>query len=126
MLGQRCPLPNGGCHQPLMARATGAEALPPCYGGECQREVGARLHDGDADAARVAFEEFDQRLEVQARMEARFLLWRATSDPTDLAEAHRLLQHLRDHAPEEYRDTMVENVPPHRDIAAAWAEHGAE
>ena len=41
-----------------------------------------------------------------------------------LDEAHRLLQHLRDHAPEEYRDTMVENVPLHRDIAAAWAAQG--
>jgi len=58
-------------------------------------------------------------------MEARFLLWRATDDPAHLAEAHRLLRHLRDHAPEEYRETMIENVPLHRDIMAAWEEHGA-
>jgi hypothetical protein len=57
-------------------------------------------------------------------MEARFLLWRATSDTADLAEARRLLQHLRDHAPAEYCDTMVENVPLHRDILAAAREAG--
>jgi len=32
-----------------------------------------------------------------------------------------LLIHLRDHAPEEYRETMLQNVPLHREIAAARA-----
>ncbi len=59
-------------------------------------------------------------------MEARFLLFKATRDATHLEEAHRLLTHLRDHAPEEYRETMITNVPLHRDIAAAWKEHGEE
>ena len=38
-------------------------------------------------------------------------------------ESHRPLCHLRDHAPEEYRETMIANVPLHRDIMAAWKEH---
>ena len=35
-------------------------------------------------------------------------------------EAHGLLTHLRDHAPEEYRETMIANVPLHREIIDAW------
>ena len=35
--------------------------------------------------------------------------------------AHRLLSHLRDHAPEEHRETMIENVPLNRDIHRARA-----
>jgi hypothetical protein len=60
------------------------------------------------------------------KTQARFLLWKATDDTTHLEEAHRLLCHLRDHAPEEYRETMIENVPLHRDIMAAWREHTGE
>ncbi|MHC4472480.1 MAG: hypothetical protein ACYS99_16135 [Planctomycetota bacterium] len=50
---------------------------------------------------------------------------RAGGDPAHLKEAHGLFCHLRDHAPEEYRETMIENVPLHRDITQAWEEHGA-
>jgi len=57
-------------------------------------------------------------------MEVHYHLFRATNDPTHLEEAHRLLCHLRDHAPEEYRETMIANVPLHRDIVAAWAGQG--
>ena len=32
--------------------------------------------------------------------------------------------YARDHSPEEYRDTMLQNVPLHRDIMKAWEEHG--
>jgi hypothetical protein len=53
-------------------------------------------------------------------MQARFLLWKATNAPTHLEEAKRLLDFARDHAPEEYRETMIANVPLHRDIMAAW------
>jgi hypothetical protein len=41
-----------------------------------------------------------------------------------LAEAHRLLRHLHDHAPEDCRDSAMENVPLHREIMRAWDEHG--
>ncbi|MHC4469855.1 MAG: hypothetical protein ACYS99_02730 [Planctomycetota bacterium] len=36
---------------------------------------------------------------------------------------HRFLRYLVDHAPEEHRETMIENVPLHRDIVAAWEAH---
>ena len=41
-----------------------------------------------------------------------------------LEEGHRLLRFMRDHAPEDCRDSMIENVPLHRDIMKAWEEHG--
>jgi tetratricopeptide (TPR) repeat protein len=86
----------------------------------------ATLPDGDPDAALEALTEHESGVRHYDRQEARFLLWRATQDPVHLEESHRLLCHLRDHAPEEYRETMIENVPLHRDIVAAWAEHGAD
>ena len=52
-------------------------------------------------------------------------LGRHRSARAHLERAHDHLTFLRDHAPAEYRDTMVENVPLHRDIAAAWEAHGA-
>ncbi len=59
-------------------------------------------------------------------MEARFLLFQATGDPAHLAEAPGTLMFLRDHAGEEYQTSILENVPLHRDIVAAWKEHGGE
>ena len=56
-------------------------------------------------------------------MEAHFLLFKATTDRTHLEAAHRLLCYLRDHAPEEYRETMLKNVPLYRDIKMAWDTH---
>lgn len=38
---------------------------------------------------------------------------------TLLEEAHRLLEHVRRHAPAEFRDSMA-HVPLHRDIVEAW------
>jgi tetratricopeptide (TPR) repeat protein len=87
----------------------------------------AQLAPEEAMAAVAAFEEYGPRLwPATEAPEARFLLWRLTSDAAHLEEAHRLLCHLRDHAPENYRETMIENVPLHRDIAEAWEEHRAE
>ena len=43
---------------------------------------------------------------------------------THLAGAKRLLDHRVDHAPEEYRESMLKNVRLHREIMEAWAEHG--
>ena len=44
----------------------------------------------------------------------------ATGDRSHLEVAHELLVHLRDHAPPEYRETMIVKVPLYRDIQAAW------
>jgi len=82
------------------------------------------LHPGERPACAVeTFEEQESRLQHSVKMQARFLLWRATGDSTHLKEAHQLLRHLRDHAPQERRETMIANVPLHRDIMAAWEGH---
>jgi hypothetical protein len=57
-------------------------------------------------------------------MEARFRLWELTGDPVHLREAHRLLGEFRDHAPEECRESLIANVPIHREIEDAWETHG--
>ncbi len=84
----------------------------------------ALLSDGDADAALAAFSEHEARSEHDTKTEARFCLWKATKDRAHLEEAHRLLMYAREHAPEEDRDSMLENIPLHRDIMKAWEEHG--
>ena len=38
----------------------------------------------------------------------------------------RLLDHLVEHAPEEYRESMLKNVRLHREIMEAWEEHGGD
>ena len=84
----------------------------------------ARLPAGDVDAALAALAEHEERVPHAGRMNARFRLWELTQDQTHLAEAHRLLDHMRANAPEEDRDSIIENVPLHRDIVKAWEEHG--
>ena len=84
----------------------------------------ARLAGGDVQAALTALDEHEQPLRHVDRMNVRLRLWELTKDRTHLHEAHRLLCHLRDHAPGNCRETM-ENVPLHRAIVRAWDEHGA-
>ena len=84
----------------------------------------ARLPDGDIAAALAALAEHEENVEHSARTEARFRLWELTRDHEHLVEAHRLLEHLQDHAPEDCRGSMIENVPLHREILMAWQEHG--
>jgi len=86
----------------------------------------ARLPGGDADAALAALAEHEERVECAGKMEARFRLWELTQDKAHLEEAHRLLCHLRDHAAEDCRETIIENVPLHRDIMKAWEEQGGD
>jgi serine/threonine protein kinase/tetratricopeptide (TPR) repeat protein len=84
----------------------------------------ARLRGGDIEAALAALDEHEERVPHDTKMDARFRLWELTNDKAHLEEAHRLLTYLRDHAPEDCRDSMIENVPLHRDIMKAWEEHG--
>ncbi|MHC4933300.1 MAG: tetratricopeptide repeat protein, partial [Planctomycetota bacterium] len=84
----------------------------------------ARLTGGDIDAALDALREHEQRVGHSARMGARFRLWELTRDKTHLVEAKRLLEFAVEHSPEEYRASMIENVPLHRDIMRAWEERG--
>jgi tetratricopeptide (TPR) repeat protein len=82
----------------------------------------ATLPGGDADAALAAFAAHGERLDVKSLLVVRFHLWRATRDDTHLAEAKRLLDFLVEHAPADARESMIANVPFHRDVAAAWRE----
>ena len=84
----------------------------------------ALLPGGDAAVAKSVFEEFENRLRHDEKLEALHCLWQATKDRAHLEAAHRLLMHAREHASEEYRDSMLENVPLHRAIMKAWEEHG--
>ena len=98
-----------------LARATASPEATLCATVER-----ARLPGGDIDAAVAALEEDEESVRHDAKMNARFRLWELTHDRTHLEEAHRLLTSMRDHAPEEDRVTMIENVPLHRDIMKAW------
>ena len=63
-------------------------------------------------------------LEHADKLEALHCLWQATKDRAHLEEAHRLLMDTREHVSDEYRDTMLQNVPLNRDLMKAWEEHG--
>jgi len=98
---------------------------------ECGSDLGlvltscrlASLGEGEVAAALELLNERGHLLDHTDLMESRYLLWQATGDALHLEEAHGLLCHLRDHAPEEYRETMIENIPLNRDIMVAWEEH---
>ncbi len=79
----------------------------------------------EAGTARRVLAGGEEKLELIERMEARFRLWQAYGDPMDLAEAKRSLQFLVDHAPEQYTQSMIENVPLHREIAEAHVPDSA-
>jgi tetratricopeptide (TPR) repeat protein len=85
----------------------------------------APLPGGDPRLAIETFREYESRLGHVDRMRARHQLWRATGDAAHLEKAHRLLSHLVDHAPEECRETMVAEVPLHRDILTDWEDRPA-
>ena len=86
----------------------------------------ACLPGESVDEALRVFSEYANRLGVPDTTRVRFLLWQATGDRQHLEEAHRLLTLMRDHAPEEYRGSMIDNVPLHRDIMQAWKSQDPE
>jgi serine/threonine protein kinase/tetratricopeptide (TPR) repeat protein len=81
----------------------------------------ALLPGGDPTTAVADYLTHESRLGQRDRMEARFLFWKATGERSHLDEAHRILLDMRDHAPREYRETMIVHVPLYRDIQAEWA-----
>ncbi|MHC4223482.1 MAG: protein kinase domain-containing protein [Planctomycetota bacterium] len=78
----------------------------------------ALLRDGEESLVAEALEH-EQDSPYEQRMRARYWLWLATKDRAHLEEAHRILTHLREHAPEEYRNSMVDDVSLHRAIWSA-------
>ena len=86
----------------------------------------AGLPGGDVDGAVAVLADHEAGLEHGVKMKARYRLWELTGDRAHLDEAHRLLAFMRDHAPDEDRDSMIENVPLHSDIMSAWAQHARD
>jgi tetratricopeptide (TPR) repeat protein len=84
----------------------------------------AALPGGDTSAAQAAFSDLGDRVSVADRMEAAFRLHAVTRDPTLLDAAERLLRHLRENAPPEDRDAMIDRVPLHRAIHRAAKRGG--
>jgi hypothetical protein len=82
------------------------------------------MRGGDIEAALATLHQHEERVPHYSRMEVRFHLWELTKDKTHLAEAKRLLDFAVEHAPEDCRVSMIENVPLHRDIMKACEEHG--
>jgi len=54
------------------------------------------------------------------RTEACYALFEATGSRDYLAEAHRLVLRMREGAPEALGESLVANVPLHKEIVAAW------
>jgi len=86
----------------------------------CLLAVHSDTHAADALSA---FREHCELLEHADRVAALFRLWKVTQDAAHLTEAKRLLDYRVEHAPEEYRESMLKNVRLNREIMEAWAEH---
>ncbi|MFN8548694.1 MAG: tetratricopeptide repeat protein [Candidatus Eisenbacteria bacterium] len=76
----------------------------------------AALSGGASDELRELLPQYGARSNLFARMEARYLLWHASGDPSDLEEARRLYREFESGAPAAYRETMRTVVPLHRGI----------
>jgi hypothetical protein len=79
----------------------------------------AALAGGSAAEAEQKLAELEPRLPLEARMEARYLLFQANGNRAHLVESHRSLRYLCAHAPAADRDEMVGRVPLYRAIAGA-------
>ncbi len=106
------------------ARIGEAEELGRELGAPATLLLGAALA-GRTDAALALLAAHADRVPLPERMEVSFLLWKATGDARHRAEAERLLGHLRDHAPEASRASLLRNVPLHREIARTESPRGA-
>lgn len=98
-----------------IARESGAHSslvLATCYL--------ALLPGGDATSATNALAVHGGRLSRGDTLHARLCLWDLTGDMAHLEEAKRLLDLLVEHAPEEYRESIVGNVRIHRQVMDAW------
>ena len=80
----------------------------------------ALLPGGDAQDAVAAFTANEARLEAEERLEARYLLWRATGERAHLEEAKRLLDEAVAHVDDTTRHSMLTNLRVNRAITAAW------
>ena len=98
-----------------------AEAME-VQGAEGEAVIAMAMGGATPAEAATAMEEREGAMRREQRMYARYLLWTATAEKRHLERAHAILTELREHAPEECRDSMVEHNPLHRDIMLAWAD----
>ena len=84
------------------------------------------LPGGRVDKVLNVFADRETHLVRGARMVVHFLLWQASKNPIHLAEAHRLLEHLRENAPVDARDALIENVTVHKAIMRDWEANKRE
>jgi tetratricopeptide (TPR) repeat protein len=80
----------------------------------------ALLPGGEVEDAREAIRRHGPRLEVSQQLDALLAIWQAGGGTEDLAMAHETLMRVQDQTPEEYRESMIENVPIHKAITEAW------
>ena len=88
--------------------------------------LAAALPGGDVARAKRILEKYGPGPVMDQRLGVEFCMWQATGDPSHLEAAHRHLEYLRDHTPEAYRVSMMENVPLHREVARAWEQRERE
>ena len=81
------------------------------------------MPEGDVEEAKADLAEAGEGGKKKKR---KYYLWKATGKREHLAEAKRLLDYRVEHAPEEYRESMLKNVRLNREIMEAWEEHGGE
>ena len=80
----------------------------------------AALEGGDVRDALGCFTRHAERLTPPDRMEACYLLWRATGERAHLEEAVGLLEATVADFDEETRAAALSNLRLHRDIETAW------
>jgi len=117
LLARRDPIEGRGALEEglALARETG------CVGFEVLAMTRlALLAGGDPAPAMAGFAAHAERMYVEHRMEVALALWKLTREAAYLTEAHRLLINLRDHAPAEYRESIIASVPLNREIRVAW------
>ncbi len=79
----------------------------------------ARLPDQGPEEAARALAEHHAHLRHATRMRVGWILHQVTGEPGHLETARRLLAELRENAPQQYRETMLTEVPLHRGIVGA-------
>jgi tetratricopeptide (TPR) repeat protein len=75
-------------------------------------------HDGEAA---VELMDSNRRLmDHMQRLSARWYLWKATEDRSQLEKAYGHLQHVINHVPPTFRDSLVAGVPVHKAVKEAF------
>lgn len=106
----------------LFERVLADEAASTSYGTRFSATAGlARLSAREPHELVRVFDEMVATMGIQERLSAHFAVWRTCKDAAHLADAKSLLDHLVEHAPAQYRESMLTRVPLHRRIVEAVA-----